>query len=75
MIYKCPTCRKVVAKSLKELLLRAEFFPFCSNRCRLIDLGAWLDAEYKVVSKLPENFEQDNDEPVKNVGNSVESDK
>ncbi|MHC4573816.1 MAG: DNA gyrase inhibitor YacG [Planctomycetota bacterium] len=22
----------------------------CSRRCKLIDLGAWLDAEYKIVS-------------------------
>lgn len=26
------------------------FFPFCSQRCKLIDLGAWLDAEYKMNS-------------------------
>ena len=34
------------------------FFPFCSRRCKLIDLGAWLDAEYKIVSS-PESQETD----------------
>ena len=24
-------------------------FPFCSARCRLIDLGRWLGEEYRVV--------------------------
>jgi endogenous inhibitor of DNA gyrase (YacG/DUF329 family) len=23
-------------------------FPFCSDRCRLIDLGRWIDEAYKV---------------------------
>ncbi len=23
-------------------------FPFCSERCKLIDLGAWLDEEYRI---------------------------
>ena len=23
-------------------------FPFCSERCRLLDLGKWLDGEYRV---------------------------
>lgn len=26
----------------------AEDFPFCSERCRLIDLGRWADEEYKI---------------------------
>jgi endogenous inhibitor of DNA gyrase (YacG/DUF329 family) len=31
-----------------------KFFPFCSQRCRLIDLGAWLDDKYKIISKSPD---------------------
>lgn len=23
-------------------------FPFCSDRCKLIDLGSWLDEEYRI---------------------------
>ena len=30
------------------------FFPFCSERCKLIDLGAWLDAGYRIPSKPDE---------------------
>jgi uncharacterized protein len=36
-IVKCPTCRRPVEWSSESV-----FRPFCSDRCRLIDLGAWL---------------------------------
>ena len=36
------------------------FFPFCSKRCKFIDLGAWLDSEYKLISRLQT---QDSDTP------------
>jgi endogenous inhibitor of DNA gyrase (YacG/DUF329 family) len=26
--------------------------PFCSERCRLVDLGAWLDEQYTIPSPL-----------------------
>ena len=26
-------------------------FPFCSKRCRIIDLGRWLGEDYKVASR------------------------
>jgi uncharacterized protein len=41
-----------------------EFFaeplgPFCSNRCKTIDLGKWLGEEYQVSEPLrPEHFEE-----------------
>ena len=40
---KCPSCKKAV-------LGRAENpeFPFCSARCRAVDLGKWLGEEYRV---------------------------
>lgn len=39
----CPTCRK-------PALPRAEnkAFPFCCERCRVIDLGGWLSESYRV---------------------------
>jgi len=40
---RCPHCRQPAAPRAKN-----EFFPFCSKRCRLIDLGAWLTEEYRV---------------------------
>jgi endogenous inhibitor of DNA gyrase (YacG/DUF329 family) len=39
---KCPTCGKPI--EWKDNPCR----PFCSERCRLIDLGGWVNEEYKV---------------------------
>lgn len=44
MNYHCPICRKPT-NSEKDA-----DFPFCSERCRLLDLGAW-SAEKYVVSE------------------------
>lgn len=51
MEYLCPTCQAVV-------VWRAEnpFRPFCSERCRLIDLGAWAD-ESRGLPVDPEHLE------------------
>ncbi len=40
---RCPTCRTIVLRSEPE-------FPFCSERCRLIDLGKWASGAY-VISR------------------------
>ena len=45
---KCPTCRKPVASRAAN---RA--FPFCSDRCRLLDLGKWLGEEYRIPAGRP----------------------
>ncbi len=37
----CPTCKQRVEPDAKT-------FPFCSERCRLVDLGNWLDEKYRV---------------------------
>ncbi len=42
---KCPTCKGPVAAAAGK---RDKFFPFCSERCQLIDLGRWLDEDYRV---------------------------
>ena len=41
MTVKCPICKKPVE-------LGSGDFPFCSERCRVIDLGAWASEEYKI---------------------------
>ncbi|HKV47650.1 MAG TPA: DNA gyrase inhibitor YacG [Candidatus Acidoferrales bacterium] len=38
----CPICRKPVDSETDRE------FPFCSERCRLIDLGNWSSEEYKI---------------------------
>ena len=43
----CPRCKK------KFNYYESEFRPFCSEKCRLIDLGQWLNESYTVpVEKL-----------------------
>jgi uncharacterized protein len=51
--YTCPTCKRRVRVQRKDSML-PRFFPFCSRRCKLIDLGAWLDADYRISSKPDE---------------------
>ena len=38
---RCPMCRIAIPEG-------AAAFPFCSERCRLLDLGNWLDERYAV---------------------------
>ena len=58
MKYTCPKCGKPVGvlstaeRGGKEG--RGEYFPFCSERCRLTDLGAWFDAEYRIPEEVDE---------------------
>jgi len=42
---KCPSCKKSVPDD-------GETFPFCSPRCKLLDLGNWLTGRYVVSSPL-----------------------
>lgn len=42
-LVKCPTCRRSV-----EWSADSPYRPFCSDRCRLIDLGAWLTETHKI---------------------------
>jgi endogenous inhibitor of DNA gyrase (YacG/DUF329 family) len=52
MDFKCPICGKVIpslsATPEGKKQINAPFFPFCSERCRWIDLGAWLREDYRV---------------------------
>ncbi|MFO1368333.1 MAG: DNA gyrase inhibitor YacG [Marinagarivorans sp.] len=45
----CPNCKKPV-------LMTADFpqRPFCSERCRLIDLGAWADESHRIAGAAVE---------------------
>jgi hypothetical protein len=45
---KCPTCRRPV-----EWTPESTYRPFCSERCRLIDLGAWFSEERKIPDESP----------------------
>ena len=41
----CPTCKKPVKKTNPD-------HPFCSPRCRLIDLGKWASGDYVISSPV-----------------------
>lgn len=47
--YDCPTCRKTINVANKE---EAPFRPFCSSRCKMVDLGRWLDGTYAVSDPI-----------------------
>lgn len=42
MTARCPICRKPTDSE------KSENFPFCSERCRLLDLGNWASEKYRV---------------------------
>ncbi len=43
---KCPLCNKQMVH---------RFRPFCSDKCKKIDLGNWLLEKYKIPSEQEEN--------------------
>jgi endogenous inhibitor of DNA gyrase (YacG/DUF329 family) len=43
--FRCPTCRKIVLAQDPE-------FPFCSDRCRTIDLGKWASGGYVISTPI-----------------------
>jgi endogenous inhibitor of DNA gyrase (YacG/DUF329 family) len=44
-VLRCPSCRNLVTAE-------DETFPFCSDRCRLIDLGKWASGAYRISSPI-----------------------
>lgn len=44
----CPQCSR-----LSEFSAINPFRPFCSERCKLIDLGQWANEGYKIPSAKP----------------------
>ena len=53
-LVKCPTCKRPVEWSAESV-----HRPFCSDRCRLIDLGAWLTEQHII----PDDAHNIEDEP------------
>jgi hypothetical protein len=50
---RCPICKKPVKSTDVD-------FPFCSERCRTIDLGKWSSGEYVISSPV-----KDSEEPIR----------
>ena len=53
-IVNCPHCG-----SLVEWSSESKWRPFCSERCKLIDLGAWADNKYSIASEKTSSLEDD----------------
>jgi endogenous inhibitor of DNA gyrase (YacG/DUF329 family) len=54
-IVKCPTCSRETEYSGNE------FRPFCSERCKLLDFGAWADEQFALPTQETELSEEDLD--------------
>jgi endogenous inhibitor of DNA gyrase (YacG/DUF329 family) len=48
---RCPICKKTVKNGDAE-------FPFCSERCRTVDLGKWASGAYVIPSPVTDADEQ-----------------
>ncbi|MGJ0483462.1 MAG: DNA gyrase inhibitor YacG [Methylomicrobium sp.] len=55
---KCPVCGRSV-----EWTADYPFRPFCSERCKLIDLGAWAAEENRISEELPDSDETEDGFP------------
>ena len=53
LIVKCPTCGDQVKYDNNE------YRPFCSERCKLLDFGAWADERYNLPAESNEMTEED----------------
>ncbi len=53
---RCPICKKVVKSSDAD-------FPFCSDRCRTVDLGKWASGAYVIPTTDVDGEEQIHDSP------------
>jgi hypothetical protein len=51
---KCPTCQRPVA-----WVPESRYKPFCSERCRLIDLGDWLDEAHRISEPADDEVGRD----------------
>jgi endogenous inhibitor of DNA gyrase (YacG/DUF329 family) len=56
---RCPICRKTVQPD-------DPFAPFCSDRCRIIDLANWASEKYVIPvpadpQNLPDNPDEEDD--------------
>ena len=45
--HTCPVCQKQASQ-----LTDSQWFPFCSERCRNVDLARWSDGKYAIVDDI-----------------------
>jgi endogenous inhibitor of DNA gyrase (YacG/DUF329 family) len=49
---KCPQCGQ-------DIPVKSNYFPFCSERCKMLDLGAWAAEKYRTPSSEPNNTSEE----------------
>ena len=54
----CPICHKVLENAPDDHGPR----PFCSTRCKMVDLGNWLNDTYRIPVSSRESTPSDNDD-------------
>ncbi|MCZ6802452.1 MAG: DNA gyrase inhibitor YacG [Proteobacteria bacterium] len=54
-IVTCPKCEKE-----SDLSISNPFRPFCSERCRLVDLGQWIEGAYTIPESTAPDSNTDN---------------
>lgn len=54
----CPTCKQPI-----DAEKMADWLPFCSRRCQLIDLGDWLSERHRIPQEEPDDFNSGSEEP------------
>jgi uncharacterized protein len=58
-VVRCPTCQGPVVWSAAS-----PFRPFCSERCKNVDLGAWASERYAIGDDAPGDGDpRDGDDP------------
>jgi endogenous inhibitor of DNA gyrase (YacG/DUF329 family) len=66
LVVKCPTCGNQVDYKNNE------YRPFCSERCQLLDFGAWADEKYNLPAETSSLSEEDLDKIEKSTENKKE---
>lgn len=59
MMSNANTCA-ICEEPLGDDAAQSSLYPFCSKRCKMIDLNRWFGGEYAVVSKM--NLQDETDE-------------
>ncbi|MCS6856349.1 MAG: DNA gyrase inhibitor YacG [Sandaracinaceae bacterium] len=55
--YPCPICGQPTLRPSSQEEWKKSHFPFCSQRCRTIDLGAWLSESYRIREPIAQDKE------------------
>lgn len=56
LMIKCPQCK------IKVSWENNPHRPFCSERCQLMDLGAWAEGRYRIPGRIVENESEPEDD-------------